>query len=458
MPRKDGRSRWIAVASSIAVLSAQGIVAAQDGGTSQAEPSDESATPGEPLGSSEGQSVSPDAASGSPEPEPPPSASALPSAPPPAASVPPSAPAAAAAAPAATPGAVAVPTPSWADLVDVHGFGVVWLTVPHDPATPAWAERPVDTFYVRFARLLVQARPSPDFHAFAHVALENPNPFYNFELTWRGLSFVHVTAGQMRIPFGGSITTPGPTLVMWDRPWFAYQMSKEAIRDIGVMVHSPMRTGVLDGALEYYFGMFNGAGRARANMPILNRDLQEYLFIGRLVFNAAPLLGMPANSRLALGVSYAHVVDDPAAADPMQAPVEAIHFLGGRLTPFTTQRETQLASVDLIFTAYGFRAQAELMYLASSALDESAFSRALGAYLELAYTIQMIRLQPAARFEYFDPDFDTGGRRSMVFSLGANFAIDESMQVSAFYSHLRNEQMGAEGTDNRLRIRYMIRF
>ncbi|MBZ0116004.1 MAG: hypothetical protein K8H88_03340, partial [Sandaracinaceae bacterium] len=351
------------------------------------------------------------------------------------------------------------PTPSWTDLVEVHGFGVVWLTPLHEPTVPAWVERPgVDTFYVRFARVLVQARPTPDFLASVHVAIENPNPFFNYELTWQGLPYVNVTAGQMRIPFGASITTPAPTLVMWDRPRFMYVMSKEAFRDIGVLVHSP-RGGLLGGALEYYLGLFNGSGRTRANIPILERDLHEYLVVARAVFNAAPPMSLPNGSRLALGASYAHAVDPAVTAmDATQAAADAAHFLGGTLTPFVAERETHLVSWDLTFSAFDLWAQAELVYLYSTALDGSARAHALGASIEAAYAIRAIFLQPAARFEYFDPDFETGGRSVMIFSLGANFDITPQMRLSAFYSHERYEQMAVTNTDNRVRARYMIRF
>lgn len=350
--------------------------------------------------------------------------------------------------------------PSWTDFVRVRGFAVLWLNPIQDQAVPALADRPAAAFHFRFARLAVQARPSPEVAVKILMGFDHTNVFFDYQLAYTGTEWLHVTAGQFRLPLGVNISTPAFRLRTYDRPRYAYVMSKAALRDLGLMVHSPPG-GIFGGALEYALGMFNGEGRAHEGMSIGDRDFVDYLFVGRAVFNPG-IWFLPQGGRLALGASFAHSGDPQAGPDAATAREAAVYHLGGRLTPYELDRDTWIAGGDLTFSAFGIWAQGEVMYLRSAAGDGSVLVEGLAASFEAGYLIEYLRTMAVARFEYLDGLLDTVGRESMTFSVGARVRPAPHLRLGAYYLFVRYEDDADTTTpladDHRLRIELGVDF
>lgn len=363
--------------------------------------------------------------------------------------------------PSAAPPAEPEPAPpSWTDFVRVRGFAVLWLNPIQDPTVPPLSDRPGAAFHFRFARLAVQARPSPEVGVKVLLGFDHTNVFFDYQLAYTGNEWLHITAGQFRLPLGANIVTPAFRLRSYDRPRYVYVMSKQALRDLGLMVHSPPG-GIFDGALEYALGMFNGEGRAHDGMSVGLRDFVDYLFVGRAVFNPGVWI-LPEGGRLALGASFAHSGDPQAGPDPVTARQNAVYHLAGRLTPYELDRDTWIAGGDLTFSAFGIWAQGEVMYMRSAARDGSVRVEGLAGSFEAGYLIEYLRTMAVARFEYLDASLDTAGRESMTFSVGARVRPAPHLMLGAYYLFVRYEDdadaMTPLADDHRLRVELGVDF
>lgn len=411
-----------------------------------------SPTPGTPPSSPTSAASPSSPASGTPSSSP---ASATPSSSPTSATPPSAAPAAtptppapaAAIAPPAPIDIAAFPPPPLAKPqvrppgVEVHGFAALWF-IPWSEEGPGAA---TDAFRLRFAVLRVDARPAPKVTVLARLGLMLPDsPLLDFAATYHAHPLVGVTAGQFRLPIGAAATTLAPNLVMLDRPRYVYQMTKLAFRDIGVMVHSPP-AGLARGVVHYRLALASGSGRLGSGID-RPPEQTEYLVAGRVLVDAGRVIGGPQD-RLVAGASYLRSRDPAIATGDLAADrALAVNTLGRTLVPFGEKRVTHLAGADLTLARGPIWAQAELLYLTSSATDGDAERAALGASLEAAYTLPVrlpVALQLAARGEHFDPNRDVDDDAQAIGSLGVN-ASTPRMRWSAFASVTRFEDASTD--------------
>jgi hypothetical protein len=318
---------------------------------------------------------------------------------------------------------------------EVHGFLSTWVTLVQDPV-PGVEER--DSFRLRFAILRIDARPADQVRLLARLGFMAPgNPLLDFQATWEPFSEVALSIGQMRMPFGASATTLAPQLVFMDRPRYVQAMLKSTFRDVGLLLHSGAR-GVLDGALHYRLAVMNGGGRLGVGTARGLNEPERFLYVARVMVDLGRLVTGGPRDRLVLGGSYARSRDPGIDTGDVAADrALADSILGRRLTPLALERETQLGGIDLTFSAAGFWAQAEWMYLDSAAIGGSAHTRAQGASLELAYTpdwhpYETASLRVALRGEYFDPSLDRSGDETGTALAGVDFDATHGVRAGVF--------------------------
>ncbi|MFN7697093.1 MAG: hypothetical protein ACK6CU_31895 [Deltaproteobacteria bacterium] len=337
------------------------------------------------------------------------------------------------------PGAFPPPPPTGAGptrpYFELHGFLSTWLTLVQGPV-PGVEER--DSFRLRFAVLRLDARLSDQVRMLVRLGFMVPgNPLLDFAATWEPVSEIALSVGQLRVPFGASATTLAPQLVFLDRPRYVQAMLKTTFRDVGVLVHSGAR-GVFDGVLHYRLAVMNGGGRLGVGTPRGLNEPERFLYVGRVMVDVGRLVTGGPRDRFVIGGSYARSRDPGIdTGDVAVDRVLADSILGRRLTPIALERETQVGGVDLTFSAAGFWAQAEWMYLDSTAIDGSAHSRAQGASLELAYTpdwhpYDTASLRVALRGEYFDPSLDRSGDETGTALAGVDFDATHGVRVGVF--------------------------
>ncbi|MBC7171968.1 MAG: hypothetical protein H5U40_06070 [Polyangiaceae bacterium] len=306
--------------------------------------------------------------------------------------------------------------------VELHGFMSAWWT-PWSEASPTAAQ---DAFRLRFALLRVDARPAERISVIARLGLMLPgSPLLDFAATYTPHDAVGVTVGQFRLPIGASATTLAPLLVMLDRPTYVYAMTKLAFRDIGAMVHSGPR-GIANGVFHYRLAMAGGGGRLGSGVNQAPGAIGEFLFAGRVLFDAGRLFLNGASDRLVFGATYVRSHDPAIDTGTVSRDRElAANVLGRVLVPFGSERVTQLAGGDVTLSLAGWWAQAEMLYLHSRATDGSVQSESLGSSLEVGYTLPVrlwnrAGLQIASRGERFDPNLEAKLDTLYVASLGFN--------------------------------------
>lgn len=317
--------------------------------------------------------------------------------------------------------------------VELHGFVAAWAT----PVTGDAPSAQTDAFRLRFAVLRVDARPIRNVTVTTRLAPTVPgSPLLDAMVTYSPHDAFGVTAGQFRLPIGASATTLAPQIVMLDRPSYVYAMTKVAFRDVGMMVHSGPR-GIADGLLHYRAVMASGGGRMGTGTSRAPGTPGDALYAVRVLFDAGRLLFDQPASRLALGASYVRsrdpAIDTGTAATDRSL---ATNVLGRTLVPYGLERVTQLVGADLTFAHRGIHAQAEMLYLHSKSTDATARAEALGASLEVAYTLPFrprdtVDLQLAARGERFDPRFGQDHDQQHLLQLGLN-AIAGPVRGSVF--------------------------
>lgn len=316
---------------------------------------------------------------------------------------------------------------------EAHGYVALWLNLANDEAAPQHA---TETFRLRWAVLRFDAHPHPDVHVLARLGFMVDNPLLDLTVSWTGLSFLNVTFGQFRLPFGAAATTLAPALNLLDRPGYVYAMTKATFRDVGLMIGSG-EEGLAGGVVHYRFAVTAGNGRLLVGDPTLVHDARDLLWVGRVILDAGPLIA--PRTRLALGGTFAWTRDAPIdTTDPAAARAAAANQLGRVWVPYDRERETLLGGADLTFSHAGFFAQAEWMWLEAHPTDGSAVRRSSAGSLELAYTLPFdlegVTFQPALRGELVEPDLDRDGDGYAVGTLGLNVMPLPFLRASVFGS------------------------
>ncbi len=296
---------------------------------------------------------------------------------------------------------------------EIHGLVVPWWT-PWSQASPLAA---TDAWRLRFAVLRVDARPTNGLSVIVRLGFMLPgSPLLDAAATYYPTSSIGVTFGQFRLPLGAAATTLAPQLVMLDRPTYVYAMTKLAFRDVGVMVHGPPEG---QAGVHYRVAFASGAGRFGAGE---SRAPSEHAYL----VGARLMLERSAGSRRVLVGASGAVSHDPAVATGSAATdaTAAAGVLGRTLAPIGLSRTTLLAGVDASLSLGSWWLQAEAMYLRSRATDDSVTKQALGASLELAWTMPLRlgdhAVQLAVRDEWFDPDRDAGSNERDILGVGVN--------------------------------------
>lgn len=318
--------------------------------------------------------------------------------------------------------------------VEVHGFAAGWWT-PWSEASPTAAK---DVFRLRFAVLRVDAQITRNLSVLGRLGLMVPDsPLLDFHVTWTPHAAFGVSVGQFRLPLGAAATTLAPQLVMLDRPTYVYAMTKATFRDVGVMFHSGPR-GIADGLVHYWLAATGGGGRVGVGASRAPGPVDEYLYAARVLVNPGRRFLRGAQDRLAVGASWARSQDPAintgaAATDRSQA----ASVLGRTLTQLGVARVTNLVGGDLTFSHAGVWAQAEVLYLHSRAVSSGSVREALGASVELAYTLpvrpfDLANIQLAARGERFDPDLSVSNDEQLIGSFGVNVIPAPTWRASVF--------------------------
>ena len=379
--------------------------------------------------------LSPSVALAQPAPTAPPAPTAQPARPaPPRIRLPLGAPADPAAYPAAPASGSAAPAAPSAPGVELHGFVAGWFT-PWAEASPSQAR---DAFRLRFAVLRVDAQLARNLTVLGRLGLMVPDsPLLDFHATWTPHDAVGVSVGQFRLPLGASATTLAPQLVMLDRPGYVYSMTKIAFRDVGVMVHSSPR-GIADGLLHYWLAATNGAGRLGVGPSRAPGPVENYLYAARALLDVGRLFMGAPQDRLALGATWVHSHDPAINTGNVTTDRNlAVNTIGRTLAPIGSERNSQLVGADLTFAHAGIWAQGEMLYLTTSAVGSGVSREALGASVELAYTLpvrpfDLANVQLAVRGERFDPNLSAGGDEQLVGSLGVNVIPAPAWRASLF--------------------------
>lgn len=332
---------------------------------------------------------------------------------------------------APAPGAPAAPS---APGVELHGFAAGWFT-PWSEPSPTQAR---EAFRLRFAVLRVDAQLARNLTVLGRLGLMVPDsPLLDFHATWTPHDAIGVSVGQFRLPIGAAATTLAPQLVMLDRPGYVYSMTKLTFRDVGVMVHSSPR-GVADGLLHYWLAATNGGGRLGVGPSRAPGPVENYLYAARVLLDVGRLFMTAPRDRLALGASWVHSHDPAINTGNVTTDRNlAVNTIGRTLAPIGSERNSQLVGADLTFAHAGIWAQGELLYLSTSAVGSGVSRKALGASIELAYTLpvrpfELADLQLAARGERFDPDTSAEGDEHLVGSLGVNVIPAPAWRASLF--------------------------
>lgn len=318
---------------------------------------------------------------------------------------------------------------------ELHGLLASWLTLVQEPV-PGVEHR--DWFRLRSSILRADVRLADELRMLVRLGVTAPShPLLDFQATWEPATELAITFGQLRMPFGASATTPSTQLVMTDRPRYVQALLKATFRDVGLLVHSGTR-GVFDGVLHYRLAILNGGGRLGVGTPRGLNEPERFLYVGRVMVDLGRLVTGGPRDRLVLGGSYARSRDPGIDTGDVAADRElADSILGRRLTPLALERETQVGGADLTFSAAGFWAQAEWMYLDSLSVDGSAHTRAQGASLELAYTpdwhpYETASLRVSLRGEYLDPSLDRSGDEVGTVLAGLEFDATHGVRVGVF--------------------------
>ena len=340
---------------------------------------------------------------------------------------------------------------SWTDQIKLSGFMALWLNAGGDFETPMQPDSNV--VRIRFARLMVKSTLAEHFGTQLQLGFDNSNPLFDFQGTWTRYSFLNVSAGQFRVPIGASLMQPASGPTMWDRPRYVYVMTKEGIRDVGVMLHSG-KDGIAGGWLEYALGGFNGNGRALSGRPAERRPVAENLYVARLAVNPGVAF-LPEDGRLTIGASVARSVD-PGLVNVDGTPDQSssAFYLGGALTPFEQERTTQLLGGDLVFSGYDVWLHMEVMGLRSEPNGGQARS-AIGYSVEAGYKFSAIDTQLVARFETLDPDTDVSDNEVDQAGVGLNCFVLPKLELSAYGIYSRYE---ADRSNAELRLKTVARF
>jgi len=325
----------------------------------------------------------------------------------------------------------------------------VWL-LPYSETT--FNDKNDNLFRIRFARLVFDFTPHDDVAIRLHLAAEQATAmFYDFILSWQHYDMFNVSFGQQKLMMGASVSQSGNALVMLDRPRFITKWVKKNFRDIGIVVH-PKRGG--DRLVDYTVGLFNSTGRIPYAENATARPVQDVTVMGRAVINPGSML-FGKKRRTALGLT--------AAAEPAEASADsnvAANHLGMAVVNWKSPRTTYLLGADVNVTGFaGLWLQAELMYLYSQQND-GVYRRLLGGYVEVAYTLPVLKemLQPAARVDWSDPDMNAPSNEELVWSLGVNVKPAKWLLFSGFFT--RDYQNTATGTrvGNRVETRVQIKY
>ncbi len=340
---------------------------------------------------------------------------------------------------------------SWASQIQLSGFMALWLNAGRDFDTPL--EPDSNVVRIRFARLMVKSPLSDHFGTKLQLGFDNRNPLFDVQGTWKRYSFLNVSAGQFRLPFGASLMQPASGPAMWDRPRYVYAMTKEGIRDVGVMLHSG-KGGTVGGWLEYALAGFNGNGRALSGRPAERRPAADHLYVARLALNPGVAF-LPTKGRLTIGASIARSVD-PSLVNADGTPDESssAFYLGSELTPFDQDRTTRLLGGELVFSAYDVWLHMEAMGLRSRP-DSGQARSGIGYSIEAGYRFSAINTQLVARIETLDPDIDVSDNEVDETGVGLNCFVLPKLELSAYGIYSRYE---AERTNAELRIKTIARF
>jgi hypothetical protein len=283
------------------------------------------------------------------------------------------------------------------------------------------------------------------------LAFDNSNPLFNLELTWSGIPWANVTAGQFKIPFGAEVLTPAAKMRLMDRPAYMAAMTKARYRDVGFKIGSGKKA-LAGGKVNYSLAVMNGSGVGGPKG--IAPTFRALLLVGRLTGNAGPVLF--GKGKLELGLSGAFT-RDPAQADAAAAK----NYLGTSLTPFEMLRQTRLLGADLTASVFNVWLRAEVMHLVSTGQrSPEPEITALGWNVDLGYTIESFGLQPIVRVEQFDRNLDEEHDEKTDITFGFNFEPNEVMLVG-LYAAANVDEAGPAGDnkpDNHIDARFQLKF
>lgn len=313
------------------------------------------------------------------------------------------------------------------------------VTAPTDDAVDAGARDAVTTeTAVRRMRVLFQGHAfTKQLQYYVQLAFTNRDmepdlrsPLRDAYVTYAARPWLQLRAGQTKVPFGRQRVVSSSAQQMVDRSLVVGELNLD--RDVGVYLFSKP----LGGVFVYQLGVFSGDGRNRA----IARPGQ--LYVGRV--QLTPLGDFDdltegdhersARPRLAVGVAGAW--NDNTIRE--RSTFSDVYTLG--------DFDYAHFAADLVFKVAGFSLQGELLLRqadrdvlpAPDPADDERSRSALGAYGQVGYLIDE-HLEVSARYGHLRPRGDTAPDLVEINELGGGVSYyfhQHALKLQADYFHI----------------------
>ena len=258
-----------------------------------------------------------------------------------------------------------------------------------------------------------------------------------------------IRAGQFKVPYSTSFTISASELQFIERTQVDSNFRLD--RDNGVNLYGK----VLDSMLTYNIGAYNGEGRNKSNPD------NGMLYAARLMFEPFG--------------EYAYHESDNEISDKLLMLVSAAYAVSNDQAGSTnTNLNVRLATTALgISEVTGSNAFVGAKYRGASVHGEY-FKRVIdpqkqgasnesseGYYIQGGYFVAPKIIEVAARYEYFDPNKDSGSDLRQEYGFGVNWFVNNHRnKIQADFFKIKDEagktKQGEE--DSRLRVQYQLAF
>jgi phosphate-selective porin OprO/OprP len=268
---------------------------------------------------------------------------------------------------------------------------------------------------------------------------------FDWFVDYTPLKELGVKAGQYKVPYGVQWNTSAASLQFVDRSTVDGDFRLD--RDTGLTLH-----GTVFDTLTYDAGVFNGEGTNK------NNPNDKMLWVGQLTFD--PLGKFPSAEsdigisksplvRLTGGVAY----DDDVSSHSRSNLNNQLKVLGAS---DVTQYD---AFAGLMYMGASVRAEYYWRKIAPRASSEDN-QIAAGFYAQGGFFVWRDKLEVAARYEYFNPNFDVADDLTQEYGAAVNYYFfGQRNKIQTDFFRINNQEGGADSqNDNRWRVQYQLAF